>query len=71
MSANLQYKKLISFCTIFGSCQGGVHQEQKYISRPTKINGITLFLYVNYFLGYIGDWYRVFTLDREHVCSHL
>ena len=32
------------------SFQGGVHQEQNYLSRPTKINGITLVLHLNCFL---------------------
>ena len=51
MSANLQYKELISFLHYFGSFQEGVHQEQNYLSRPTKINGITLVLHLNCFLG--------------------
>ena len=51
MSANLQYKELIGLLHHFGSFQGGVHQEQNYLIRPTKINGITLVLHVNCFLG--------------------
>ena len=35
-----------------GSFHGGVHQEQNYLSRPTKINAVTLVLHVNCFLGY-------------------
>ena len=52
MSANLQYKELIGLLHHFGSFQGGVHQEQNYTSRQTKINGITLILHVNCSLGY-------------------
>ena len=66
MSVNLQCKELISLLHHFGSFQGGVHQAQNYSSRPTKISGITLVLHVNCSLG-VGDWYRVFTLDRVHV----
>ena len=51
MSANLQYKELIGLMHHFGSFQGGVHQEQNYLSRPTKINGIALVLHVNFSLG--------------------
>jgi len=47
MSANLQYKELIDLLHHFGSFQGGVHQEKNYLSRPTKISGITLVLHVN------------------------
>jgi len=50
MSANLQYKELIGLLHHFGSFQGRVHQEQNYLSRPTKINGITLVLRVKLFL---------------------
>ena len=54
MSANLQYKGLIGLLHHIGSFQGGeggVHQEQNDLSRPTKIYGITLVLHVNCSLG--------------------
>jgi len=51
MSANLQYKELIGLLHHIGSFQGGIHQEQSYLSKPTKINGITLVLHVNCSLG--------------------
>ena len=66
MSANLQYKELVGLLHHFGSFKGGVHQEQNYSSKPTKINGIALVSHVNCSLG-VGDWYSVFTLDRVHV----
>ena len=49
--SELQYKELIGLMHHFGNFQGGVHQEQNYLSRPTKINGITLVLHVNCSLG--------------------
>jgi len=51
MSVDLQYKELIILLHHFGNFQGGVYQEQNYLSRPTKINTISLVLHVNYFLG--------------------
>ena len=34
-----------------GNFQGGVYQEQNYLSRPTNINVIALVLHVNGYLG--------------------